>query len=132
MRTKFYMAVILTVLVAAAFILPGFINKKTDMVRHIVVFKYKQGASEEKIKQVTDAFKALKSKIPGIVSLETGINNSPEKLNKGFTHIYLVTFENEKARNEYLPHPEHKKFGGLLGSLGVLEEAFVVDFSPED
>ena len=27
-----------------------------------------------------------------------------------------------------LPHPEHKKFGELLGKLDVLDEAFVVDF----
>jgi hypothetical protein len=35
-----------------------------------------------------------------------------------------------KARDAYLPHPEHKKFGELLGRVGVLEDVFVVDFSP--
>jgi hypothetical protein len=132
MKIKIYITVVLASLIATAFVSTGMIYKKTDMVKHVVVFKYKQGASEEKIRQVTDAFRALKSKIPGIVSFETGVNHSPEKLNKGFTHIYLVTFENEKARNEYLPHPEHKKFGELLGSLGVLEEVFVIDFTPEN
>jgi hypothetical protein len=132
MKSRISLLMIFTVVITTAIFLPGFINKKSDMVKHIVIFKYKQGSSEEKIKQVTDAFRTLKSKIPGIVSFETGVNNSPEKLNKGFTHVYLVTFENEKARNEYLPHPEHKKFGELLGNLGVLEEAFVVDFMPEN
>ena len=59
---------------------------------------------------------------------EYGLNNSPENLNKGFTHVYLLTFENAGARDAYLPHPEHKKFGELLGKLDVLDEAFVVDF----
>ena len=100
-------------------------------LRHIVVFKYKPGATEEQIKQVTDAFVALKTKIPGIVSLEHGVNNSPEKRNQGFTHVYQVTFTNAAARDAYLPHPAHKEFGALLGKLGVLEDVFVVDYTPE-
>ena len=100
-------------------------------VRHIVVFKYKPGATEAQIKQVTDAFVALKTKIPGIVSLEHGVNNSPEKHNQGFTHVYQVTFTNAAARDAYLPHPAHKAFGALLGTLGVLEDVFVVDYTPE-
>ena len=97
-------------------------------VKHIVVFRYKSTATPQQIAEVTEAFKALKNKIPGIISFEYGVNNSPEKLNKGFTHIYLLTFEDAAARDAYLPHPEHKKFGELLGRLGVLEEPFVVDF----
>ena len=98
--------------------------------RHIVVFKFKPGATEAQIKEVTDAFVALKTKIPGIISLEHGVNNSPEKLNQGFTHVYQVTFTNAAARDAYLPHPEHKAFGALLGKLGVLESVFVVDYVP--
>ena len=100
-------------------------------VRHMVVFKFKPDAKPEQIKQVTDALRALKDKIPGIVSFEHGVNNSPEKKNQGFTHAFLITFENAKARDAYLPHPEHKKFGELLGSLGVMEDVFVVDYAPE-
>ena len=99
-------------------------------VRHIVVFKYKPGATEEQIGQVTDAFVALKTKIPNIVSIEHGVNNSPEKRNQGFTHVYQVTFTDAAARDAYLPHPAHKAFGELLGKLGVLEDVFVVDYAP--
>ena len=99
-------------------------------VRHIVVFKYKPAATEAQIKQVTDAFVALKTKIPNIISIEHGVNNSPEKRNQGFTHVYQVTFTNAAARDAYLPHPAHKAFGELLGKLGVLEDVFVVDYTP--
>ena len=97
-------------------------------VRHIVVFKYKPEATPEQIKQVTDAFKDLQKKIPGITGFEDGVNNSPEKKNLGFTHVYMLTFESVAARDAYLPHPEHAKFGQLLGKLGVLADAFVVDY----
>jgi len=67
-----------------------------------------------------------------MTSFEYGVNNSPENLNKGFTHVYLLTFKNAQSRDNYLPHPEHKKFGELLGKLGVLEEPFVVDFEVQN
>jgi hypothetical protein len=41
-----------------------------------------------------------------------------------------MTFTDAAARDTYLPHPEHKKFGQLLGRLGILEDAFVVDYTP--
>ena len=125
MKYKIYFA---AAVVLAAGALAGFTWSMSARVKHIVVFKYKASATVEQIGEVTAAFKALKGKIPGILSLEYGVNNSPEKLNKGFTHVYLLTFENAAARDAYLPHPEHKKFGDLLGRLGVLEEPFVVDF----
>lgn len=107
----------------------AFAQSDNDDVRHVVVFKYKADASEADIQKVTDSFRDLQNKIPGIVSFEHGINNSPEGLNQGFTHVYLLTFEDAKARDTYLPHPNHKEFGSLLDDLGVLEEVFVVDYT---
>jgi hypothetical protein len=112
----------------AALALSAYTFQKSKEVKHIVVFKYKTSATAAQIEEVTTAFKALKNKIPGITAFEYGVNNSPENLNKGFTHVYLLTFKDAAARDTYLPHPEHKKFGDLLGKLGVLEEPFVVDF----
>lgn len=100
-------------------------------VRHVVVFKYRPTATAAQIQQVTDAFRALQNSIPGILAFEQGVNNSPEGKNLGFTHVYTLTFENAAARDAYLPHPEHAAFGRLLGTLGVLEDAFVVDYHPQ-
>ena len=99
-------------------------------MKHIVVFKYKPAATEAQIQEVTTAFQALQAKIPGIVAFEHGLNDSPEGKNLGFTHVYLLTFSDAAARDAYLPHPEHQKFGELLGRLGILDDAFVVDFQP--
>ena len=104
--------------------------QKPGPVRHVVVFKYKKDATPDKIAQVTRAFRDLQRRIPGITAFEDGVNNSPEGKNLGFTHVYQVTFESAAARDAYLPHPEHKKFGELLGKLGVLDDAFVVDYVP--
>jgi len=99
-------------------------------VRHVVVFKFKPEATAAQIQRVTDAFRALATTVPGITAFEDGVNNSPENKNQGFTHVYTLTFESEAARNAYLPHAEHKKFGQLLGSSGIFVDAFVVDYVP--
>ena len=100
------------------------------LTRHIVVFKYKPGTRPEQILEVTQAFGALRAQIPGIVAFEHGVNNSPEGRNLGFTHVYALTFTSPEARDAYLPHPAHRAFGQLLGRLGVLDGAFVVDYTP--
>jgi hypothetical protein len=43
---------------------------KGDLVKHIVVFKYKASATSGQIAEVTKAFKALQDKIPGIAAFE--------------------------------------------------------------
>ncbi len=104
-------------------------NNLTDsepMLRHVVLFKFKDSATPEQIKEVEDSFRALPSKIKEIKSLEWGLNNSPEGLNDGFTHAFFLTFDSEEDRAVYLPHPDHKAFGEVLGP--HLDKVLVVDY----
>lgn len=102
---------------------------KVKKIRHVVCFKFKEDATKEQIAKVVKAFEDLKKKkkIAEIENFEWGTNNSPEGLNKGFTHCFLLTFANEKARDAYLPHPDHKAFGKALKP--ILEDVFVIDFA---
>lgn len=43
-----------------------------------------------------------------------------------------MTFESPEARDNYLPHPKHREFGKFLGELDILEDAFVIDYIPEE
>ena len=97
-----------------------------SVLRHVVTFKFKESASEAQIKEVVDAFRALKTKIPEIRAFEWGTNNSPENLNQGLTHCFLVTFSSEKDRDDYLVHPEHKKFVEILKP--HLDKVTVLDY----
>ena len=128
MSRSFRLVLFLTILSSVLLTPMTTTAQKSTPVRHVVVFKYKKDATPEKIAQVTRAFRALRGAIPGITAYEDGVNNSPEGKNLGFTHVYQLTFESVAARDAYLPHPEHKKFGDLLGKLAVLEDAFVVDY----
>lgn len=105
---------------------PTAISQPESVLRHVVVFKFNDDASEEAIETVNVAFEALQKAIPQIKDFEWGLNNSPEGLDQDFTHVYTVTFHSEKDREIYLPHPAHKAFVESIGL--VVEKAFVVDY----
>lgn len=96
------------------------------LLRHVVLFKFKDSTSAADVKKVEDAFRALPSKIKEIKAFEWGTNNSPEGLNQGFTHCFFVSFGNEKDREVYLPHPAHQAFGDVLKP--HLDKVLVVDY----
>jgi hypothetical protein len=101
--------------------------QKTDsLLRHVVLFKFKEGTTQAQMKEVEDAFSALPSKIGQIKGYEWGLNNSPEGLDKGFTHAFFLTFESEEDRAIYLPHQDHKAFGAVLSP--YLDDVLVIDY----
>lgn len=101
-------------------------SQEVKMLRHVVLFKFKDGTPSAEVKKVEDAFRALPSKIKEIKAFEWGTNNSPEQLAQGFTHCFFLSFTSEKDRDTYLPHPAHKAFGDILGSL--LDKVLVIDY----
>ena len=111
---------------AAVILVSSVVTKDTKMLRHVVLFKFKDDATPEQIKQVENAFRKLPSQIEEIEDFEWGTNNSPENLNQGLTHCFFLSFESEKDRDIYLPHPAHKEFGALLRP--YLDKVVVVDY----
>lgn len=102
-------------------------TKKEKLLRHVVLFKFKDEASAEDVNKLNDAFNALPEAIPAIKDFEWGINDSPENFHQDFTHCYLVTFDSEEARDSiYTPHPQHQAFVASLQP--HLEKVFVVDY----
>lgn len=105
-------------------------TKKRGTLVHMVAFKFKPEAGAEKVREVERAFAVLPAKIPQIRTFEWGTNVSPEKLDKGFTHGFILTFDNDKDRDAYLVHPDHEAFGKLVGP--VLADVFVIDFQARE
>jgi hypothetical protein len=99
--------------------------EKPKMLRHAVFFRFKDGTSQEDVKKVVDAFRALPAKIAEIRGFQLGENVSHER-GGGFTHCFFLTFDDEAGRAAYLPHPAHKEFGSVLRP--HLDKVFVVDY----
>ena len=102
-------------------------TEKKSMLKHVVLFKFKESASKENIQSLVDAFKGLKSSIKEVKAFEWGTNNSPENLNEGLTHCFQASFASEADRDAYLIAPAHKAFVEQFAKPYV-EKAVVVDY----
>ena len=98
-------------------------------LRHVVLFGFRTEVGEAEIGEVLRRFGALREQVPGIEAYEAGVNNSPEGLNRGLTHAFLLTFATTAARDAYLIHPTHAAFAEWVGQF--IEAVTVVDFWAE-
>lgn len=99
---------------------------ENKQLRHVVLFQFKESSSPADIQKVVAAFRELPTKIKEIADFEWGTNNSPEGLNDGLTHGFIITFRSEKDRDTYLTHPDHQAFVEVLKP--HLQRPLVVDF----
>lgn len=97
-----------------------------SLMRHVVLFKFKEEVKQTDIDEIVTAFGELPNKIEQIIGYETGTNVSPEQLDQGFTHAFVVTFRDAASRDAYLPHPAHEAFVKLLGNR--IDKVLVFDF----
>jgi hypothetical protein len=102
------------------------VSAEGKILRHVVLFKFKDTATPAQIRQVEDAFRVLPGKISEVKTFEWGTNVSPENLAQGFTHCFLLSFSSDKDRDAYLVAPAHQEFGALLRP--YLDKVLVVDF----
>ena len=72
-------------------------EKSKQVLRHIVLYKFKDEATPAQVQEVIDTFAALPKKIDGIVAFEYGANVSPEGKSEGLTHVFVVSFVDERA-----------------------------------
>lgn len=85
-------------------------NKEEKVLRHLVLYKFKEEVTPAQLQEVIDAFSALPGKIDTIIDFEHGPNNSPEGKSDGLTYAFVVTFKDEAGRATYLTHPAHDEY----------------------
>lgn len=106
-------------------------GERANTYRHVVLFKFKETASAKTIAAIEDAFRAFCTTLPFVTDYEWGLNSSPEGLDQGFTHCFVVTFAGPEGRDAYLPHPAHKAFVSRWLD-PHLDKVCVVDFAAQD
>jgi lysophospholipase L1-like esterase len=98
----------------------------TGPLRHVVLFQFKETVAQDEVTEIVSAFSALPKQIDSIIDFEHGTDISSENKAQGFTHCFIVTFEDAAGRDEYLPHPTHKEFVALIK--GKIEKVLVIDY----
>ncbi len=105
-------------------------KSKEGPLQHVVIFKFKETSSKNSVDSVVNAFVGLKDKITVIKKLEWGLNDSPENWHQGFTHCFILTFNNKYDRDVvYQKHQAHLDFQKILGP--HMDKVFVVDYKAE-
>jgi Stress responsive A/B Barrel Domain len=99
------------------------------MLRHLVLLQFKPDTAPDAIADITAAFRALPAAIDTVRALESGTDVSPEGLARGYTHAFLLTFDDAAGRDHYLPHPAHQAFVARLQPL--LADVLVIDYATD-
>ncbi len=63
-------------------------GKSVQVLRHVVLFKFKDGTSSQQVREIENAFRALPDKVDAICDFEWGTDVSVENLQQGFTHCF--------------------------------------------
>ena len=97
-------------------------------IQHMVLFEFNEEATKDMIDNIFIELSGLQACCPGILHYAGGPYSSPEGMNGGDTHGFLMTFDSAESRDIYLPHPEHERVKALI--LPHIEN--VVAFDCED
>jgi hypothetical protein len=95
-------------------------------VKHVGLLAFKSQVGPEQIETCFRELGELAGRIPGLRDFCHGPYSSPEGLNDGYTHGFIMTFESAAARDAYLPHPDHERVKELV--LPWVERVVVFDF----
>ena len=76
------------------------------MIRHVVLWAFKDGVPPAERDAIVDAIRALRATVPSLRSLEVGENVSPGRA-QGYTHVLLETFDDLAGLAAYASHPDH-------------------------
>jgi len=95
-------------------------------MKHYGVFQFKDGTTQADIDSCFAALMSMVGKIPGLEHMSHGPYDSDEGLNDGFTHGFIMTFDNGASRDVYLPHPIHEDVKAIV--VPHLERFIVFDF----
>ena len=106
-------------------------KERTEMLKHIVMFKFKdtaQGRSKaENLEAARARMLALKEEIPEIVDLEVYFG-APGSAPDNYDYILVSTFRNMEEMLRYQNHPSHVAFGQFVKELREPDGRVSIDY----
>lgn len=90
------------------------------VIRHIVMWNLRGNTAQEKaagIEQLKGSFNSLRGKIPGLLTLEIGVDCS--RVEYACDVVLYSEFESQSALDAYASHPEHLRVKRELGDLRI-------------
>ena len=99
------------------------------MIRHIVLTNFDLNTDEAKISEIYAGRGALTEKMDGAHNFTGGRSESPEQIERGYKHAFVIDFDSWADLKTYAQHPEHKALGAQIvqNAVGGIEGVLVLD-----
>ncbi|MFK7791293.1 MAG: Dabb family protein [Devosiaceae bacterium] len=99
------------------------------MIRHIVLTKFKPETSQSTIDDIYEGLRALSDKLSGAQAFSGGRSESPEQIERGYMHGFIIDFDDWDALKRYADNLEHQALGGRLvaNAVGGIDGILVFD-----
>ncbi len=99
------------------------------MIRHIVLTRFKPDTTEDTIAEIYADLSALTEKLPGARTFTGGRSESPEQIERGYMHGFVIDFDSWDALQTYADNAEHKALGAQLvaNAVGGIDGLLVLD-----
>ncbi|MBE0414789.1 Dabb family protein [Yoonia sp.] len=99
------------------------------MIRHIVLTKFKPETPEDKIAQLYQGLSAVIDKLPGAHGFTGGRSESPEQIERGYMHGFVIDFDDWAVLQAYADNEDHKALGAQLvaNAVGGIDGILVLD-----
>lgn len=99
------------------------------MIRHIVLTKFKPDTPEDKIEAIYAGLADLVERLPGAQNFTGGRSQSPEQIERGYMHGFVIDFDSWHALKTYADSADHQALGGQLveNAVGGIDGVLVLD-----
>lgn len=99
------------------------------MIRHIVLTRFKPEVNEETVREIYAGLAALSEKLPGANDFKGGRSESPEQMERGYMHGFVIDFDSWDALKNYADNEAHKALGAQLvnNATGGIDGILVLD-----
>jgi len=87
------------------------------MVKHIVMFDFKDENREENLERAKVMLEALVEKVPSLKAMEVGINFSQEE--RAMDLSLYSTFDDQAGLEAYAIHPAHLEVVAFIKSVAI-------------
>lgn len=84
------------------------------MIRHIVLIKFAPSTDAATIAALFDALHRIEGKVPGLLAITSGRSESPEQMERGYMHGFVVDFADWAALQAYQDNADHQRLGAGL------------------
>ncbi len=99
------------------------------MIRHIVLTKFRPDVTEETVAAIYAGLADVAETLPGASGFTGGRSQSPEQIERGYMHGFVIDFDDWAALETYQNNETHKALGAQLveNAIGGIDGILVLD-----